>query len=180
MMGYRAITPPDVVCVEAVPKRGYHAWRIRRAQHLVQHFAKAIRDGKAPPPFKPILHAEAYLHLANPWALPTAAAALAAAAAAGSLPAAALLATGAALALYKPYRTWTTMMLGTPPVAFARGAIPELVEGTEAEAYLAHNLAEFAKAAKKALEEPPPPKLAKEAREKFRTELDRFLKALMG
>ena len=109
MMGYRAITPPDVVCVEAVPRRGYHAWRVRRAQHLVQHFAKAIRDGGAPPPFKPILHAEAYLHLANPWALPTAAATLAAAAAAGSLPAAALLATGAALALYKSYRTWTTM-----------------------------------------------------------------------
>jgi len=47
--------------------------------------------------------------LANPWALPTAAATLAAAAAAGSLPAAALLATGAALALYRPYRTWATM-----------------------------------------------------------------------
>jgi len=77
LTGYRAVTPEDIKCVEAAPERSYCTWRVRRTQHLVQHFAKALRDGKAPSPLKPILYAEGYLHLANSWALPTAAAALA-------------------------------------------------------------------------------------------------------
>ncbi|WP_258871918.1 glycosyltransferase family 2 protein, partial [Pyrobaculum aerophilum] len=43
LRGLRAIVADDVLCTEAVPRRDYHAWRIRRAQHLIQHFAKAIR-----------------------------------------------------------------------------------------------------------------------------------------
>jgi len=107
LLGFRSIIPEDVVCVEAVPVRGYHTWRIRRAQHLVQHFAKTLKEAaKAPSRFKPILYAEAFLHLANPWILLASAILLAASAAMGSILAAAFLALGAALLLFKPYRTW--------------------------------------------------------------------------
>jgi biofilm PGA synthesis N-glycosyltransferase PgaC len=57
---------------------------------------------------RPILLAEKYLHLANPWLLPAAVAALAAAA---TPPALALLAAGAAALALKPYRTWTAAQL---------------------------------------------------------------------
>jgi len=40
LMGYRAVTVDNAWCVEAVPRGGYHKWRIRRAQHLIQHLAK--------------------------------------------------------------------------------------------------------------------------------------------
>jgi len=49
-----------------VLREGYHAWRIRRAQHLVQHFAKTLGVG-TPECLKPILYIEAFLHLFNPW-----------------------------------------------------------------------------------------------------------------
>jgi cellulose synthase/poly-beta-1,6-N-acetylglucosamine synthase-like glycosyltransferase len=106
-MGYRAVAAEDLWCVEAVPHNGYHKWRIRRAQHLLQHFLKTPA-AEAPPPMRPILLAEKYLHLANPWLLPAAAAALAAAA---TPPALALLAAGAAALALKPYRTWTAAQL---------------------------------------------------------------------
>jgi len=107
LLGFRSIIPEDVVCVEAVPRVGYHSWRIRRAQHLVQHFAKTLREGaKTPNRFKPVLYAEIFLHLANPWILLAAAVLLAASAATGSIIAALLLALGAALLPFKPYRTW--------------------------------------------------------------------------
>jgi hypothetical protein len=57
---------------------------------------------------RPILLAEKYIHLANPWLLPAAAVALAAAA---TPPALALLAAGAAALALKPYRTWTAAQL---------------------------------------------------------------------
>jgi putative Ca2+/H+ antiporter (TMEM165/GDT1 family) len=57
---------------------------------------------------RPILLAEKYLHLANPWLLPAAAIALAAAA---TPPALALLAAVAAALVLKPYRTWTAAQL---------------------------------------------------------------------
>jgi hypothetical protein len=57
---------------------------------------------------RPILLAEKYLHLANPWLLPAAAIALAAAA---TPPALAMLAAGAAALVIKPYRTWATAQL---------------------------------------------------------------------
>jgi len=107
LMGYRAITPGDVRCVEVVPGKGYHMWRVRRAQHLIQHFAKTLREGVGTPErFKPILYTEAFLHLVNPWILVAATLLLAASAIMGSIAAAILLALGAASLLYKPYRAW--------------------------------------------------------------------------
>ncbi|MEZ0394617.1 MAG: glycosyltransferase family 2 protein [Desulfurococcaceae archaeon] len=107
LMGYRAIIPEDVVAVERVPARGYHAWRIRRAQHLLQHFARSLGLARgAPGGFRGFLVAEAYLHLVNPWLLALAAALLLASAAAGSPAAAALLLAGLALLALRPYRAW--------------------------------------------------------------------------
>jgi len=107
LVGYRAVAAEDLWCAEAVPHNGYHKWRIRRAQHLLQHFLKTPA-AEAPPPMRPILLAEKYLHLANPWLLPAAVAALAAAA---TPPALALLAARAAALAIKPYRTWTAAQL---------------------------------------------------------------------
>jgi cellulose synthase/poly-beta-1,6-N-acetylglucosamine synthase-like glycosyltransferase len=104
--GYRAIAAEDLHCVELVPKQ-FWRWRVRRAQHLVQHFAASLRL-KTPRRFKLPLYAEAYLHLVNPWLLPGAAASLAAS---GGLPALALLGAGLAALLYKPYRAWVAMQL---------------------------------------------------------------------
>jgi hypothetical protein len=80
---------------------------MRRARHLLLHFLKTPA-AEAPPPMRPILLAEKYLHLANPWLLPAAAAILAAAATPLAL---ALLAAGAAALTLKPYRTWTAAQL---------------------------------------------------------------------
>jgi len=43
LMGYRAIVVDNAWCVESVSKSGYHAWRIRRAQHLIQHFMTLLK-----------------------------------------------------------------------------------------------------------------------------------------
>lgn len=111
LMGYRAIAADDVICVEAVPK-GYWQWRVRRAQHLVDHFWRTLRRiGEAPPPFRPVLAAEAWLHLFNPWLLPASIALLALAAASGSLAAAALLGLGAAATASRQFRTWAAMQI---------------------------------------------------------------------
>ena len=105
--GFRAIAVNNALCIELVPRRGYHAWRIRRAQHLVQHFVKALGLlSKAPREFKPILLAETWLHLFNPWLLLAAATILLYKALMGSLTALALLVAGVALLILKPYRTW--------------------------------------------------------------------------
>jgi cellulose synthase/poly-beta-1,6-N-acetylglucosamine synthase-like glycosyltransferase len=107
LKGYRAIAVDNALCAELVPKKGYHIWRIRRAQHLVQHFTKTLKLlPKAPKDLKPILLAETWLHLANPWLLLAAATILLYKALTGSLIAMALLIAGAALLLFKPYRTW--------------------------------------------------------------------------
>jgi cellulose synthase/poly-beta-1,6-N-acetylglucosamine synthase-like glycosyltransferase len=106
-MGYRAVVAEDLWCVEAVPSSGYHRWRIRRAQHLVQHFLKTPA-AETPPPMRPILLAEKYLHLANPWLLLAAAVAFATAA---TPPALALLVAGATALVFRPYRTWVAAQL---------------------------------------------------------------------
>ncbi|MBE9391226.1 glycosyltransferase [Fervidicoccus fontis] len=111
-MGYRAIMPEDVLCKELVPKRGYNSWKIRRAQHLVQHFMKAMKlKVKAPKNFDRILKVEEYLHLVNPWILLGGAVLLSASAIMGSLISLIFLALGIALLMYKPYRTWISMQL---------------------------------------------------------------------
>jgi cellulose synthase/poly-beta-1,6-N-acetylglucosamine synthase-like glycosyltransferase len=106
-MGHRAVAAEDLWCVEAVPHNGYHRRRVRRAQHLLQHFLKTPA-AEAPPPMRPILLAVKYLHLANPWLLPAAAIALAVAA---TPPALDLLAAGAAALALNPYRTWAAAQL---------------------------------------------------------------------
>jgi hypothetical protein len=82
-------------------------WRIRRAQHLIQHFAKALGLlSKAPRGFKPVLLAEAWLHLFNPWLLLAVTVILLYKALMGSLTALTSLTAGAALLILRPYRTW--------------------------------------------------------------------------
>jgi cellulose synthase/poly-beta-1,6-N-acetylglucosamine synthase-like glycosyltransferase len=109
LRGYRAIAVDNATCAELVPGRGYHVWRIRRAQHLVQHFTKTLKLlPKAPREFKPILVAEAWLHLLNPWLLLAATAILLYKALTGAAIALVLvlLVAGTALLTLKPYRTW--------------------------------------------------------------------------
>jgi cellulose synthase/poly-beta-1,6-N-acetylglucosamine synthase-like glycosyltransferase len=112
LRGYRAIAVDDVECIEKVPGEGYHAWRVRRAQHLVQHFLKTLRHvGRAPNRFKPVLLVEAYLHLVNPWLLPITTTLLIHQALKGSIIVTAVLAAGALLLAYKPYRTWVATQI---------------------------------------------------------------------
>jgi cellulose synthase/poly-beta-1,6-N-acetylglucosamine synthase-like glycosyltransferase len=105
--GFRAIAVDNAICRELVPKKGYHMWRTRRAQHLVQHFIKTLGLlSKASREFKPVLVAEAWLHLFNPWLLLAAATILFYKALMGSLTALAVLVAGVVLLILKPYRTW--------------------------------------------------------------------------
>ncbi|ADY01317.1 glycosyl transferase, family 2 [Vulcanisaeta moutnovskia 768-28] len=72
MLGYRAIIPENVRCIEYVPSKGYWMWRIRRAQHLIQHFLRILKymvtNGKElPRDYRQIMLYESYLHLINPW-----------------------------------------------------------------------------------------------------------------
>ena len=72
LMGLRAIIPETIWCIEDVPKGiDYHSWRIRRAQHLIQHFLKIIKLLKNSPnkKLRTVLTVEIYLHLVNPWLL---------------------------------------------------------------------------------------------------------------
>ncbi|MEM2960625.1 MAG: glycosyltransferase, partial [Candidatus Bathyarchaeia archaeon] len=114
--GYRAIIPEGILCHEAIPRDGYSLWRIRRAQHLIQHFFKAFRmkgKGKGRPPkvFLWILRIEAFLHIINPWLLMASASMLAASALTGSMESLIILAIGLALTAYAPYRTWLASQL---------------------------------------------------------------------
>ena len=109
--GRRAIIPETIECTELVPPTGYHEWRIRRAQHLLQHFAKTLlhkthRIGSSSV-FRRIVAVEAFIHLVNPWLLAVSLALLVASLLLyGSLLALALIAMGTALLAVKPYRTW--------------------------------------------------------------------------
>jgi len=105
--GFRVIAVDNALCTELVPRRGYHMWRIRRAQHLIQHFAKALGLlSKAPREFKPILLAEMWLHLFNPWLLVLGTIILIYKVLIGTLTALTLLVIGTALLMLKQYRTW--------------------------------------------------------------------------
>jgi len=101
-LGFRSIIPDNVTCSEIVPNGGFISWKIRRAQHLIQHFIAAIRL-RYPREFRPILFTEFYLHVVNPWVLALGVALLVAN---HGLPALAILAIGVATIAWKPYRTW--------------------------------------------------------------------------
>ena len=113
LMGYRAIIPEDVRCIESVPRRGYWSWRLRRAQHLVQHFASIagliIGNTRIPRDYMPVLLTETYLHIVNPWLLLIGLALILPAVLHGMLIPTALLALGAILLITsKFFRTWVT------------------------------------------------------------------------
>ncbi|MCX8204987.1 MAG: glycosyltransferase [Candidatus Nezhaarchaeota archaeon] len=112
LRGFRAIIPDDLWVEEKVPRESYSSWRIRRAQHLIQHFSKMLRARGGPRKFKRILLIESYLHLANPWILAAATVLLVASAVAyNSLVSWTTLASGLLLLALKPYRTWITTQL---------------------------------------------------------------------
>jgi len=112
LMGYRAIVPEDLWTEELVPNKGYFWWRVRRAQHLIQHFTKLLKlKHKTPREFKTVLRAETFLHLFNPWILLTTAILLISSAVQGSIAATSLLAIGIAALIIKPYRMWIHQQL---------------------------------------------------------------------
>ena len=111
MMGYRAIIPEDVKCIEYVPSRGYWSWRVRRAQHLIQHFSRILRhmvfNGKdVPREYRQVMLYESYLHLINPWLFAAGLALIVVSALHGSLISTALLLVGLALLAIRLFRTW--------------------------------------------------------------------------
>jgi len=107
LMGYRSIAANNIICIEKVPHRGYHDWRIRRAQHLVQHFIKTLGLlRRAPRIFKPTLIVETLLHLVNPWLLLASILILLYLTATNHVPAIIFLVLGASLLILKPFRTW--------------------------------------------------------------------------
>lgn len=110
--GHRAIVPEDIMCREIVPNKGYNSWRIRRAQHLIQHFTRSLKlIPKAPKKFRNILTVETFLHLINQWIFLAAAMILIISAMMGSSIALALLLLGIILLIYKPFRTWIATQL---------------------------------------------------------------------
>ncbi|MEM2704261.1 MAG: glycosyltransferase family 2 protein [Candidatus Bathyarchaeia archaeon] len=112
LMGFRAIIPDDLWVEEKVPEEKYFSWRIRRAQHLIQHFMKALRVGMVNERFNWILSAESYLHLVNPWILVIAIILLITSAIVyHSLLSWIILALGLSLLALKLYRTWIATQL---------------------------------------------------------------------
>ena len=113
LMGYRAIIPEDLWVKEIVPNEDYFWWRVRRAQHLIQHFTKSLKKIKqAPREFRKILAIETFLHLANPYLLLASTTLLIVSTLITySLTALGILALGVALLAVKQYRTWITQQL---------------------------------------------------------------------
>jgi len=112
LKGYRAIAVDSAWCVERVPPRGYHSWRVRRAQHLVQHFTAILKHlWHVPRELYKILLVEVYLHLFNPWILVAATAILLYLMFNPSTVALALIVLGTTLLAFKPYRTWIMTQL---------------------------------------------------------------------
>ncbi|MDW8011274.1 MAG: glycosyltransferase family 2 protein, partial [Sulfolobales archaeon] len=113
LMGYRAIIPEDVLVIERVPRKGYTMWRVRRAQHLIQHFTKTLNyRQKTPKQFKAVLYIETFLHLVNPWLLLVAASLLLVSLVLESPMALTLLVLGLfPPTLIKSYRMWVAAQL---------------------------------------------------------------------
>lgn len=112
-MGYRSITPETLWCTEKTPSKEYHKWRIRRAQHLIQHFTKIMSmKPKTPRQFRPIIYVESYLHLINPWILLAAIILLSTSVIAGNYLLATVIAIlGFILLLFKPFKVWITTQI---------------------------------------------------------------------
>jgi len=108
LLGYRAITPETLWCKEKIPKKGYFKWRIKRAQHLIQHFKNTLKiKTTIPREIKRIFMVETFLHLINPWLLLTATIILIVdTLTTHSTLATTLLITGITLLATKTYRTW--------------------------------------------------------------------------
>jgi len=113
LLGYRAIIPEDLWVEELVPNKGYFWWRVRRAQHLIQHFTKSLKKIKqAPKEFRKILAVETFLHLANPYLLLASTTLLIVnTLITYSLTAPGILTLGVALLAVKQYRTWIIQQL---------------------------------------------------------------------
>ncbi len=112
-MGFRAIIPEHLWVEETVPKKGYSLWRVRRAQHLIQHFTKSVEaKNGAHPEFGRILLIESFLHLINPWLLLTSALLLIASIAIfGSTLAMVIASVGLILLGIGEYRMWIVQQL---------------------------------------------------------------------
>ncbi|MEM2613262.1 MAG: glycosyltransferase, partial [Nitrososphaerota archaeon] len=112
LMGFRAIIPDELWVEEKVPEESYFSWRIRRAQHLIQHFTKMLEAKEAPNKFKRILLVECYLHLVNPWLLAIATVMLLALFILHyTFTAVVVLTLGSLLLVLNPYRTWIMTQL---------------------------------------------------------------------
>ncbi|MEM4717504.1 MAG: glycosyltransferase family 2 protein [Desulfurococcaceae archaeon] len=128
LMGFRVIVPGDIWVEEMVPREKYFSWRTRRAQHLVQHFAKTLEKVRhAPGEFKWILLAEFFLHVVNPFLLLASVAVLIAGALTASLLATVVLALGVGLLMVKPYRTWILLQFSLVAAALRNLKSREIV-----------------------------------------------------
>jgi len=107
LMGYRAIIPENVVSVESIPEKGYFLWKVRRAQHLVQHFTKMLKEVfRAPNLLRGILIIEIFLHLINPWIFVTAIMLITVSTIQGNITAVMTLFIGGISLKLKSFRTW--------------------------------------------------------------------------
>ncbi|MCR8456028.1 MAG: glycosyltransferase, partial [Crenarchaeota archaeon] len=128
LMGFRAIVPDDIWVEEMVPREKYFSWRTRRAQHLLQHFAKTLKDiRRAPGGFKWILLTEFFLHGVNPFLLLASVAVLIAGVLTVSLLATVVLAVGAGLLIVKPYKTWIFLQFSLAVAALRNIRSKEIV-----------------------------------------------------
>ncbi|MEM3739760.1 MAG: glycosyltransferase [Candidatus Korarchaeum sp.] len=110
--GFRSIIPEDLWIVEMIPRNGYFSWRVRRAQHLLQHFVESLKLEVASSEFRRILLVESYLHLINPWLLVMATVIFLVSAIVNySILATVMLALGLALLTFKSYRSWVMAQL---------------------------------------------------------------------
>ncbi len=112
LKGYRAITPETIWCKELIPRRSYHSWRIRRAQHLIQHFIKLIsRKDKFLKSFKYIVLFESFMHITNPLLLTISIFIIILQILLHNMMFGVILGGGVLLLISSPFRTWMTTQL---------------------------------------------------------------------
>ncbi len=137
LMGYRAIIPEGLWIEERVPKRGYGMWRVRRAQHLIQHFIKLLGEDLGTKgrnkEFRKIVKVEAFLHLINPWILLIAFSLLLVGAAQSSLGSVLMLTVGVVALVVRMYRVWVLQQLNLLVAALRNLVTRELVWSKQAK-----------------------------------------------